>query len=141
LAHVAACLAEHDHDEALGFAWDGYGLGPDGAAWGGEALRVNDRSSTRVAHLAPFPLPGGDAAARDGHRALAGALVAAGRAELATDEGARFVPVARSRLAAPTSSAGRLFDAVAALLGVRARSSFEGQAAMELEALAEPGAE
>lgn len=141
LAHVAACLAEHAHESALGFAWDGYGLGPDGQAWGGEAVRVHGASAMRVAQLARFPLPGGDSAAREGSRALAGVLCAADRMELADSRTARFAELARSRLAPSTSSAGRLFDAVAALVGVRARSSFEGQAAMELEALAEPGAD
>lgn len=140
VAHVAACLAEHGRERALGFAWDGFGLGPDGGAWGGEALRLEGAAWSRVAHLAPFALPGGDAAARDGRRALSGVLLAADRLALADRETARFTEVSRSRLAPRTSSAGRLFDAVAALLGVRARSSFEGQAAMELEALAEPGA-
>ncbi len=140
-AHVAACLAEHGRESALGFAWDGYGYGADGGAWGGEAIALEGASARRVAHLATFALPGGDAAARDGRRALAGVLARADRLELALAESARFASVAGSRLAPHTSSAGRLFDAVAALLGVRCASSFEGQAAMELEALAEPGAQ
>lgn len=140
-AHVAACLAEHGADSALGFAWDGFGLGPDGGAWGGEALSLSGASMTRAAWLLPFALPGGESAARDGRRALAGMLAAADRLDLAEPEVARFARLAASeRLAPRTSSAGRLFDAVAALLGVRARSSFEGQAAAELEALAAPGA-
>ncbi|MFZ5477365.1 MAG: carbamoyltransferase HypF [Myxococcota bacterium] len=134
-AHVAAVLAEHGVDDALGVAWDGVGLGADGTAWGGEFLRVDPRGARRVAWLAPFPLPGGDAAARDGRRCLAGVLVAAGLdipAPLAP-----FAAVARNpRLCAPTTSAGRLFDAVAALLSVRARSRFEGEAAMALEEVA-----
>lgn len=139
-AHVAACLAEHGVDDALGLAWDGTGLGRDGTAWGGEAFLVRHGTMTRVGSLRAFPLPGGDAAARDGRRALAGLAVAVNREqELAIGETAHFVDVARSRLAVPTSSVGRLFDAVAALLGVRERSAYEGQAAMELEALAETG--
>ena len=144
-AHVAACLAEHPDpsiDHARGFAWDGFGLGEEGGLWGGEVFDMRGASATRVGHLRAFALPAGDAAARDGRRALAGLLLTAGREDSADDETARHLPVARSpRLAPPTSSLGRLFDAVAALLGVRARSSFEGQAAMELEAIAEPGAE
>ena len=140
-AHVAACLAEHGIEGALGFAWDGFGLGADGALLGGEAIAIDGGRAERVGTLRPFPLPGGDAAARDGRRALAGLLVAAGREGAVDGETSRFTDLARSpRIAPPTSSVGRLFDAVAALSGVRARSSYEGQAAMELEALASPGA-
>ncbi|AUX24244.1 hydrogenase maturation protein HypF [Sorangium cellulosum] len=142
-AHVAACLAEHGGREALGVAWDGAGLGDDGTLWGGELLHVTPRGARRLAHLRPFPLPGGDAAARDGRRALAGLLVEAGLPLPAGDRDLeRFAAVARStRLAPRTSSAGRLFDAVAALTGLRARASFEGQAALAVEHAAEPGAE
>lgn len=145
-AHVAACLAEHGADEAFGVAWDGVGLGHDGELWGGEVLHVTPRGASRVASLRCFPLPGGDAAARDGRRALAGALSALGLEPFAREIGgpdvARFARLAESRTLSPTTtSAGRLFDAVAALLGVCERSSYEGQAAMELEAIAERGAE
>jgi len=140
-AHVAACLAEHAREDALAFAWDGYGLGDDGGAWGGEVFEVTAGRVTRVAHLRRFPLPGGDAAARDGRRALAGLLVETGAHAHLDDDSARFAPLARSEKLAPaTSSIGRLFDAVSALAGVCRQSSYEGQAAMELEALAEPGA-
>ena len=147
-AHVAACLAEHGETEALGVAWDGAGHGDDGTIWGGEFLHVTPAGARRVAHLRTFPLPGGDAAARDGRRALVGLCVEAGlplpalSASPDADRELRtFAALARSpRLAPRTSSAGRLFDAVAALTGVRARSSFEGQAARMLEQLAAPGA-
>jgi len=140
-AHVGACLAEHAREDALAFAWDGYGLGDDGGAWGGEVFEVTGGRVARVAHLRPFPLPGGDAAARDGRRALAGLLVETGAHEHLDEKAARFATLARSeKLAPPTSSIGRLFDAVSAHAGVCAQSSYEGQAAMELEALAEPGA-
>jgi hydrogenase maturation protein HypF len=138
-AHVAATLAEHGVDAALGFAWDGVGLGPDGGAWGGEALAVDAAGARRVAHLLPFPLPGGDAAARDGGRVLAGMLAAAGLPpppEL--PELARWLPVAaRAQLCPASTSVGRLFDAVAALVGVCPRSRHEGEAAARLEDLAE----
>ncbi|MBX3248330.1 MAG: carbamoyltransferase HypF [Myxococcales bacterium] len=138
-AHVAACLAEHGLDEALGFAWDGVGMGDDGAAWGGEALYVDPEGARRVAHLHPFPLPGGDAAAREPRRALAGALVAAGlpaelQSELVPPALIRLARV--PRLAPPTTSAGRLFDAVAALAGVCGSATHEGQAPIALEAAA-----
>ncbi len=136
-AHVAAVLAEHGRDAALGFAWDGVGLGPDGAAWGGETLAVDRAGARRVGHLHPFPLIGGDAAARDGRRALAGLLHAA-----SIEVPAALAPFTRlTARATPTTSVGRLFDGVAALVGVVERSRFEGEAAMALEAIAEPGAE
>lgn len=138
-AHVAAALAEHGLTRGLGFAWDGVGLGDDGTAWGGEVLEVGPEGARRVAHLLPFPLPGGDAAARDGRRALAGVLVAAGMEVPPALEA--FARIARSPLAPRTTSAGRLFDAVAALLGVRERSRFEGEAAIALEQVAGPPAE
>ncbi len=138
-AHVAACLAEHGVERALGVAWDGFGLGDDGGLWGGEALEVDGGRARRVASLRPFPLPGGDAAARDGRRALAGLLVAAGR-DPEDPEVRGFLPLASAPATRVTSSVGRLFDAVAALVGVCASSRYEGEAAMRLEALAEPGA-
>ena len=74
-AHVASALAEHDlHAPVLGLSWDGTGLGPDGTIWGGEALRVDGPEFERAAHLRPFRLPGGDAAARDPRRAALGVL-------------------------------------------------------------------
>ncbi len=140
-AHVAACMAEHGlRGPALGLAWDGVGLGADGAAWGGEALVATLRQARRFAHLRPFPLPGGDRAARDPRRAALGLLVAHGGGAAEVDLGlpAEAVSVMRQAVArgvnAPaTSSVGRLFDAVAALLGVAGEVTFEGQAAMALE--------
>ena len=120
-------MAEYAIDEALAFTWDGVGLGADGTAWGGEVLEVRGASATRVAHLEPFALPGGDAAARDGRLALAGLRATAG-----IDDGLAAAP--------RTTSAGRLFDGVAALAGVCTRSRYEGEAAARLEELASPGA-
>jgi hydrogenase maturation protein HypF len=151
-AHLAACLAENgvlEGDEALGVIWDGAGLGPDGTIWGGEFLLGSASGYRRVGHLFPFLLPGGDAAAREPRRsALAVLFAALGDAGLqdgalpplrSLSSGQRRL--LRSMLAtgtqAPlTTSAGRLFDAVASLLALRQRSTFEGQAAMELEAAA-----
>jgi hydrogenase maturation protein HypF len=134
-AHAAACLAEHgESGPALGVVFDGTGYGPDGTLWGGEVLRFDLRSYERVAHLAPVPLPGGEAAIREPWRVAAMYLEALGRA--VPFEG---WPLVRQSLAvnAPRSSGmGRLFDAVAALLGVRERTRYEGQAAVELEQLA-----
>ena len=147
LAHVMACLAEHDvAPPALGVAFDGAGYGTDGTVWGGEFLLVTDAGWRRVAHLRPFKLPGGEAAIREPRRAAFGLLYEAfGRDALTmTDLApiAAFSPGERKILAAMidrgpntpvTTSAGRLFDAVAALTGLRQRASYEGQAAGELE--------
>ncbi len=134
-AHAAACLAEHGvADEALAVVLDGTGLGADGTLWGGELLRCDLVSFERVAHLEPVPLPGGEAAIREPWRMCASYLEAAGR-----PVPFERWPLVRESLKvnAPLSSgAGRLFDAVAALLGVRERASYEGQAATLLEHLA-----
>jgi hydrogenase maturation protein HypF len=138
-AHAAACLAEHgEQGPALALVFDGTGYGADGTLWGGELLRCDLAAFERVAHLEPVPLPGGDAAIREPWRSAAAYLERAGRP----------VPFDRWRLVrqslavnAPLSSGmGRLFDAVAALLRVRERVTYEGQAAIELEWLAD-GAE
>jgi hydrogenase maturation protein HypF len=135
-AHAAACLAEHGETRpALAVVLDGTGYGADGTIWGGEVLRCDLGSFERVAHLEPVPLPGGEAAVREPWRIAAAHLERAGRP----------VPwqrweLVRQSLAvnAPLSSgAGRLFDACSALLGVRKRISYEGQAAIELEHLAD----
>jgi hydrogenase maturation protein HypF len=155
LAHVLACLAENGHDgPALGVAWDGVGLGLDGTVWGGEFLLVNGDGWQRVASLRPFPLPGGDAVAREPRRAALGLLhemdgaVALERTELAPI--AAFTPGERTLLGRmlaggtgcfTSTSAGRLFDAAAALTGLRQRATFEGQAAMELEWSLDPAAD
>jgi hydrogenase maturation protein HypF len=147
VAHVGACMAEHGiRPPALGVAWDGTGYGSDGTIWGGEFLLVSDTGWRRMAHLRPFRLPGGDAAARQPRRAAIGLLYEAfnDQALAMTDLAsvAAFSPAERAILLtmlahgtnAPfTSSAGRLFDAFAALCGLRQRTSYEGQAAAELE--------
>jgi hydrogenase maturation protein HypF len=143
-AHVAACMAEHALEgPSFGLAWDGMGFGADGTIWGGEALVCRGATFERVAHLHPFPLPGGDRAAREPRRAALGLLYELGGAEAAAEHGRRwFEPRELDTLlralragvnAQKTSSMGRLFDAVAALLDLRQTASFEGQAAMELE--------
>lgn len=141
-AHIAAIAAEHGITEPiLGLALDGIGHGDDGGAWGGELMRVSAARWDRLAHLSPLALPGGDKAAREPWRMALSAFHALGR----LDEGrARFagqpmVSAVAGRLAsgreATTTSMGRLFDAAAALLGLRPTQDHEGQAAMELEAL------
>lgn len=141
-AHGAAVLAEHGIEEpALALAWDGTGYGHDGTIWGGEALLLDGAAATRFAHLKAFPLPGGERAVREPRRAalgLAHAFLPEAMARLRgrfTDlEWRTLHQTLAQQLHAPlTSSIGRLFDAVAALVGIRAGSGFEGQAAMELE--------
>ncbi|WP_237400837.1 carbamoyltransferase HypF [Rhodovulum sulfidophilum] len=147
-AHLAACLAENGWPRAggpvAGIVLDGTGYGPDGTVWGGELLLGDYRGVERVGHLAPAPLVGGDAAAREPWRNLLVRLDAAGLADSA-DRLLTEYPLAALRAAAraglnapASSSAGRLFDAVAAALGLCVgRQSYEGEAAMRLEALAE----
>ncbi|BDU76822.1 carbamoyltransferase HypF [Mesoterricola sediminis] len=140
-AHVAAVAAEAGLAGPLGgLAWDGAGLGPDGTIWGGEALRLAGTGFTRAAWLRPFPLPGGDRAAREPARAALGLLWAvrgdleAGQGWVAPEAAEVIRGALASRLNTPlTSSVGRLFDAVAAMTGIRAHRGYEGQAAMALE--------
>jgi hydrogenase maturation protein HypF len=153
-AHVLACLADNGlGGPCLGVAWDGTGYGPDGTAWGGEFLRVTDAGYERAAYLRPFRLPGGDRAAREPRRAALGVLhamygdAAFGMTDLPpvrafTDAELRLLRAALGRgVNAPhTSSAGRLFDAVASLVGLRHTTTFEGQAATELEWAADAAA-
>jgi hydrogenase maturation protein HypF len=147
LAHVLAGMRDNGlNGPVLGVAWDGTGYGGDGTIWGGEFLTVDGSHYRRVAHLLPFRLPGGEAAVREPRRAALGALYATfGEDTFAMTElppVAVFAPTVRQPLArmlargvnAPlTSSAGRLFDAVAAILGFQQKVSFEGEAAMAVE--------
>ncbi len=158
-AHVLACMAENGvKTPALGVAWDGSGWGPDGTVWGGEFLKIDEYGYTRVARLRPLRLAGSERAVREPRRCGLGILhealyEAMGEEIFAREElhpvGA-FAPAERKIIAAMlrqglnspwTSSAGRLFDAVASLIGVRQVSRYEGQAAMELEWLAERSTE
>ncbi|HET8953566.1 MAG TPA: carbamoyltransferase HypF [Solirubrobacteraceae bacterium] len=134
-AHAAACLAEHgEAGPALAVVLDGTGYGTDETLWGGELLRCDLADFDRVAHLEAVPLPGGEAAVREPWRTAAAYLERADRPV----PFARWPLVRQSlRVNAPMSSgAGRLLDAVAALLGVREQVTYEGQAAIELEQLA-----
>jgi hydrogenase maturation protein HypF len=151
-AHVLACLAENELEGSiLGVAWDGTGYGTDGTVWGGEFLLANEESFQRAAHFRQFRLPGGDAAVKEPRRTALGVLYEIWSDQVVSDR--RLAPIASfsdSELAvmaqmltkginAPlTSSAGRLFDAVASILGLRQRVTFEGQAAMDLEYAIQP---
>jgi len=147
-AHLAACLAEHgERGPAIGAIFDGTGLGTDGTVWGGELLIGDLRGFERAGHLWPVRLPGGDRAVRQPWRMACSWLLEATGAEprLPAALAGAVSPAAwrtvttlaqTDTLAPVTTSMGRLFDAVAALCGLRAAVSFEGQAAMELEAAA-----
>jgi hydrogenase maturation protein HypF len=149
-AHIASCLADNEVDcdvtgPVIGVAFDGTGYGPDGTVWGGEFLLADYAGYRRVGHLEPVPLPGGAAAIRQPWRMAATYLDAAYGADLPAGLAVRERNAARwpavlavARGALLTSSAGRLFDAVAALLGVRDTINYEGQAAVELEQRADP---
>ena len=136
-AHVLACMAENELEPpVLGVAWDGTGYGLDGTIWGGEFLLVTETSVHRRAHLRQFRLPGGDKAIKEPRR-IALALLHEMAAEWPSVPGISDLVLKNmldKRLNSPlTSSVGRLFDGVAALIGLREKTSFEGQAAMELE--------
>jgi len=134
-AHAAACLAEHGRrGPALAVVLDGTGFGTDGTLWGGEVLRCDLTGFERLAHLEPVPLPGGDAAIRHPWRTAAAYLERAGRP--VPWEWWRLVRQSLGVNAPLSSGAGRLLDAVAALLGLREAISYEGQAAIELEHVA-----
>ncbi|GII28119.1 carbamoyltransferase HypF [Planotetraspora mira] len=148
-AHIASCLADNgEAGPVLGVAFDGLGYGADGTIWGGEFLLADLVSFERLGHLAPVPMPGGTAAIRQPWRMAAAYLDAAygGRAPQGLDVVRRnqaawadVLTLGRAGLNSPaTSSAGRLFDAVSAVLGLRDTITYEGQAAVELEQRADP---
>jgi hydrogenase maturation protein HypF len=141
-AHIASCLADNgERGPVIGVAFDGTGYGPDGTIWGGEFLLADLAGYERGGHLAPVPMPGGAAAIRQPWR-MAAAYLGDRAEEVAQrheNQWATVTAMARKGVNSPlTSSAGRLFDAAAALLGVRDTINYEGQAAIELEQLADP---
>ena len=151
-AHVLACMVENElEDPVLGVSWDGTGYGTDDTVWGGEFLLTNEESFQRVAHFRQFRLPGGDAAVKEPRRTALGVLYEIWGDKVISDR--RLAPISgfsdaelvvvqqmlSKGINSPfTSSAGRLFDAVASILGLRHRVTFEGQAAMELEFSIQP---
>ncbi|MCA1363530.1 carbamoyltransferase HypF [Bradyrhizobium sp. IC3069] len=141
-AHAAAVIAEHGHvGPALALVLDGHGFGSDGGNWGGELLLCEGTWSRRIGHLAPLQMPGGDRAAREPWRMASSVLHGLGRGN---EIGQRFAAQRQAAYVSDlldqpggitTTSAGRLFDAAAALLGIGHLQSYEGEAAMKLEAL------
>ncbi len=150
-AHIAACMAEHGlkNEKVIGVAFDGSGYGTDGAVWGGEFLLADFRDFVRAAHLEYTPLPGGSAAIREPWRCAAACLHHVYGNDMAAlnidfvkklDQGRWKLlqkMITKNQNCPPSSSMGRLFDAVASLLGVRDVITYEGQAAVELEQLAD----
>jgi hydrogenase maturation protein HypF len=153
-AHIASCMAEnHLSGKVIGVAFDGTGYGTDGNIWGGEFLVADFAGFERRAHLRYVPLAGGDAAVREPWRMALSYLRDTYGAHPLPDHLAflRSIPersikivdtmIARRFQTVETSSCGRLFDAVASLVGLRQQVTFEGQAAIALEAAAQPGIE
>jgi hydrogenase maturation protein HypF len=146
-AHILSCMAENEiAPPVLGIAWDGTGYGLDGTIWGGEFLQITETGFERVAHLRQFRLPGGDKAVKEPRRSAIGLLYEifgdvifentgmASVAAFATSELELIKAMLGKKINSPvTSSAGRLFDAVASITGLRQQTRFEGQAAMSLE--------
>lgn len=153
-AHAVACMVEHDllDREVTAITWDGTGFGPDESIWGGEILRTSVRGFRRIGSLMPFPLPGGEAAIRNPNRIAFGMLVRLrGASEVMRDqrlrerlglsnrEGRVLASMIDGGINTPhTSSVGRLFDAVSALVFGLHNVDFEGAAAIRLEAVADP---
>jgi hydrogenase maturation protein HypF len=149
-AHIAACMTEHGLDGSqpvIGLSFDGTGYGEDGAIWGGEVLVVDYNSYEREFHLDYFPLPGGDAAIKKPSRTALALLWSLGLdwdgglapvAEFCAEDRTTLRTQLEREINTPmTSSMGRLFDAAAALAGVRQSVNYEAQAAIEFEALAD----
>jgi len=153
-AHIAACLADNEWPSeagpVIGVAWDGTGLGDDGHIWGGEFLTADYAKYHRAAHLEYLPLPGGDAATRKPYRIAVAYLyklldISPANCKLASLQVSRMElellqqQIDRGINTPLTSSAGRLFDAASALLGVCTQATYEAQAAIELEMVADGG--
>ncbi len=146
-AHILACMAENElTGRALGIAWDGTGFGEDGTVWGGEFLLAGDEKFARAGHFRQFLLPGSEKAVQEPRRAALGVLYEIFGNSLfemkdllsleafSVQELGILRPMMEKNISSPkTSSAGRLFDAVASILGIRQAHRFEGQGAMELE--------
>ena len=137
-AHMAACMADNGLEgEVIGLVWDGTGYGTDGTAWGGECLTGGYAAFQRFGHILPMALPGGDRATKEIDRLAFSLLYAAGCDTSFISAAETYRAVLAAGLNCPLSSGmGRLFDGVAAILGVKTRCSYEGQGAILLEAAA-----
>lgn len=149
-AHVVSCMADNGvSGEVIGVAWDGTGYGTDGTVWGGEFLVCDESSFSRVAHLYRYPMPGSDRCIYRLYRMVYGVMSELfetpeaalerllARFDVAEAEAESLLFQLKGGVNCPiTSSAGRLFDAVAAIVGLRSEASYDGQAACELEAVA-----
>ncbi len=146
VAHVASCMAENEiTDSVLGFSWDGTGYGDDGSVWGGETFLIGNNLYKRVSTISPFKLIGGDSAAREPRRCAAALLyeiygdnIFTSHSELkrqfTSEEIKIFIDMLNKNInTTVTTSIGRMFDGITSLLCLRAKNSYEGQAAMELE--------
>lgn len=142
-AHIASCLADNgwlpDAGPVIGVAWDGTGYGPDGHMWGGEFLVADYKDCQRAAHLEYLPMPGGEAAIRNPYRLALGYVYAlTGQIPplpypIDAQEQVIIQQIDKNINCPLTSAGGRLFDAVSALIGLCPRTSYEGQAAIEME--------
>lgn len=137
-AHLAACMADNGLEgEVIGLVWDGTGYGPDGTIWGGECLTGGYEAFQRFGHILPLALPGGDRATKEIDRLAFSLLSAAGCDTSSISAAETYRAMLAAGLNCPLSSGmGRLFDGVAAILGIKTRCSYEGQGAILLEAAA-----
>lgn len=144
-AHAASCMAENDFSpekQAICIIYDGTGYGEDGNIWGGEIFLASYKSYRRMAHLAYLPLPGGDMAIKYPWRIVFGILEEKAKEifpQILEKEQEAILSLLQAQVSCPlTSSMGRLFDAMSALLGINTQMQYEGQPAMELEGIAQP---
>ncbi len=147
-AHFASCMAEHGiKEKSIGVIFDGTGYGTDGKTWGGEFFAGDYKEVERVAHLKYYPMPGGDMAAVEGYRMALSYLYPLLKEEIHNipfinkeKNCKNIISLIKSNINCPeTSSMGRFFDGIASITGLRHSSTYEGQAAMELEAMAAEG--
>lgn len=131
-AHIASVMAEHNLSRVIGIAFDGTGYGEDGTIWGGECLLCEGGNYRRIAHLLPLPMPMGDEGAKDALRLSRFHMAGAGIIPTSPEEEQIHAAV-KLGFCVRTSSMGRLFDAVSAILGLCTENTYEGRAAILLE--------
>lgn len=142
-AHIASCMAENDFtgDEVIGVSFDGTGYGTDGTIWGGEFMRASYKTFTRLGSVMPFAQAGGDSSSKDGWRIAVSLLPdeKVRKLNLCNEQMLSFesTMISRKINTVTSTSCGRLFDSVSAILGYKTSSTFEGEASMALEFAAE----